>query len=146
MKNEKIYKMLIIEDDPERLDTIRSWLPAQVKPLVVSSPGTAMGILKRDKGLVYVGIMLDHDLIEQKTSIDRFFSGTHLIDLIIANTNTETPILIHSMNHEKAPVMAQQLGDAYFDVERIPFKYLSAEKFNDWLSEAMENFDENTES
>ena len=50
-------RILIIEDDPAREERLRSWLPADMSAMIARSAGTAMGILKRDKGKVYADLV-----------------------------------------------------------------------------------------
>lgn len=57
-----VFRTLIVEDDPERANILQDWLPDNVRPVVVTSAGKAMGVLARDRGNVYAGILLDHDL------------------------------------------------------------------------------------
>lgn len=58
----QVCRILIVEDDDERVAKFRSWLPETMRIVHARSAGSAIGILQRDKGRVYAGIMLDHDL------------------------------------------------------------------------------------
>ena len=70
------FRILIIEDDQERIKRLLSWMPADVRTVVTTSAGKAIGLLKRDRGNVYAGILLDHDLQEQVAAEnDRYLSG-----------------------------------------------------------------------
>jgi CheY-like chemotaxis protein len=60
-----MIRILLIEDNPIRIALFQNWLPAEVRLLVVSSAGKAEGLLLRDRGRVYAGILLDNDLQEQ---------------------------------------------------------------------------------
>jgi len=56
-------RILIIEDDDAQREAwLRSWLPADVHAVVATSVGKAIGIISRDRGSVYVCIVLDFDL------------------------------------------------------------------------------------
>ena len=59
------FRILIVEDDSDRLREIKSWMPPDVFVSNVTDAGAAIGLIKRDRGRVYAGIMLDHDLQEQ---------------------------------------------------------------------------------
>ena len=55
-----MIRILTIEDDPPREADLRSWLPAGViYAVVATSAGKAVGIVSRDRGKVYAGIVLD---------------------------------------------------------------------------------------
>ena len=98
-KPKPIFRILIVEDDPERIAQIRSLIPTDIKIVVASSAGKAIGILERDRGNVYAGIMLDYNLERQPaTEMDLELTGQHVVDAIIRNVNTGVPILIHSKN------------------------------------------------
>ena len=101
-----------------------------------------MGILKRDKGKVYAGIVLDHDLEKNPASeSDLFLCGQDVVDTIIKNVSKQVPILIHSVNESQAPVMQTMLEKAGFAVERIPMDILTRESFNEWLEYVRENWE-----
>ena len=87
------FRILLIEDNIDRVNIFKQWLCDDGLLTVASSAGKAMGILPRDNnrehGRVYSGILLDHDLQEQViTDSDRYLSSTNLIDLIIENIET----------------------------------------------------------
>jgi hypothetical protein len=50
-----MLRLLLIEDDMTRIDLFQKWLPADIRMVVASSPGKAIGILQRDRGRVYAG-------------------------------------------------------------------------------------------
>lgn len=85
-KPKPVLRILIVEDDPDRARRLQSWLPEGVRTVVVASAGRALGVLHRDRGSVYAGILLDHDLQEQAaTDSDRHLSGSDVVDAIIMN-------------------------------------------------------------
>jgi len=90
------FRILLIEDNIDRVNIFKQWLCDDGLLTVASSAGIAMGILPRDNnrknGRVYSGILLDHDLQEQLiTDSDQYLSSTNLIDLIIENIEKDVP-------------------------------------------------------
>jgi hypothetical protein len=103
------------------------------------SAGLAVGVLQRDKGRVYAGILLDHDLQEQRiTESDRHFSGMDAVQAIIGNISRQIPILVHSMNQTRSPIMVEQLKGAGFEVTQMPMAQLTERLFKEWLEDVME--------
>jgi hypothetical protein len=144
-KLSEIFRLLIIEDNQERIATFKNWIPEKIPVVVASSAGKAVGILKRDSnkikknGRVYAGILLDRDLQGQKvTQIDQYLSGNDIIDVIIIHIDRNVPILIHSTNIHQSIKMKQQLEGIGYPVTKIPMTDLTKEKFNEWLNEAFE--------
>ncbi len=134
-------RVLIIEDNAERIACFRAWKPGDVHFVLATSPGPALGIIRRDRGLIYAGVMLDHDLVEQSICASEIeFSGTQVTTSIIENFSYEIPILIHSMNDAKASAMAKRLISADFSVTRVPMAVLSEQRLHEWLNEVRENW------
>jgi CheY-like chemotaxis protein len=80
-----MIRILIIEDDNERVRTIKKWLPANVHLVHAGSAGRAIGILQGDRN-AYTGIMLDHDLRGQiVTEKDFSLSGSNVVKSIMTN-------------------------------------------------------------
>ncbi len=132
----RFFRILIIEDDDERTRIIRSWLPSDVKTVIASSAGRAIGILERDRGNVYAGILLDHDLQGRiVTTTDHYLDGKDIVNVIVKNIAKDVPILIHSMNTTYAPVMAERLEHDGFSVSRIPMANLTRERLTEWIEE-----------
>ena len=130
-----------MEDDLQRERLLLSWLPPEVKPLVATSAGKAIGILRVDRRTVYAGIVLDYDLQARKASeADRYLSGEDVTQAIIEHISRHVPILIHSMNVSQRGVMARKLERAGFEVTRIPMDVLTAESFREWVDGVMENW------
>ena len=114
-------------------------LPSDVKTVVAGSGGRAIGILERDRGSVYAGILLDHDLQGRiATSTDRSLDGKDIVNMIVKNISKDVPILVHSMNVTQAPVMARRLEKDGFSVTRIPMANLTKDRFQEWVREARE--------
>ena len=93
---------------------IRCWLPKDVRS-VVTSAGKALGLLSRGRGNVYAGILLDHDLQQQTAaSSDQYLSGEQVAEAIVRYVAKDVPILVHSVNVQRAPVMVSRLEAARF--------------------------------
>lgn len=138
-KTKKVFRILVIEDNKTRIETFQAWLPATVRLVVASSAGRAIGILERDSGSVYGGIMLDHDLSDQvATSADSLLSGTDVVKTIINYISPDVPILIHSMNPKGSRIMARMLEGSGFDVTVVSMELLDKVRFTMWLEEARE--------
>ena len=138
------FRILIVEDDPDRLLVIQSWMPQDVIVSNVTDAGVAMGQIKRDgKKRAYAGIMLDHDLQEQlKVASSMHLSGNDVVNVIISSIDKDIPILVHSMNPSEAAVMVRRLESAGFGVSRIPMSELTEKKMFEWLENAREIFEE----
>lgn len=135
-------RVLIVEDNIERITRLQAWKPDDMHFVFATSPGTALGLIRRDKGLVYAGVMLDHDLQEQSVCHSEIeFSGTQVANAIIQNFSIDIPVLIHSMNSNRAINMVNMLTNASFSVTRIPMANLTEHRLHDWLSEVRENWD-----
>jgi len=110
-----IWAERIVGDDPERALQLQSWLPEDVRTLVAASAGRALGVLERDRGSVYAGILLDHDL-QQRAATDSecHLCGSDAVDAIIVNVSKHVPVLVHLVNVSQAPVLANRLERAGF--------------------------------
>ena len=99
-------RILLIEDNPERIVLFRDWLVGSEFVLIeASSGGRAKGILKKGATGGIAGVMLDHDLDQQPmTDTDLLLSASNLIDSIVSSIPRSVPILIHSMNASKPPI------------------------------------------
>jgi CheY-like chemotaxis protein len=131
-----ICRILMVEDNPARIELLKSWLPEDLKTVVASSAGKAIGILQRDRGRVYSGILLDHDLQEQALITSDFgLSGTEIARSIAANVSRIVPVLVHSMNFRRAQGMVDTLERWGFIVTRIPMDRLTKDAFLTWVEE-----------
>jgi CheY-like chemotaxis protein len=136
-----MLRVLIIEDNQERIECFRAWKPADMHFVFATNAGSALGIIRRDRGLVFASVMLDHDLVEQSIcASDLELSGTEVSKAIIENFSYETPILIHSMNDTKASAMARRLLSADLSVMRMPMAVLTEQRLHEWLDEVRENW------
>jgi len=62
------------------------------------------------------------------------------VETLITHLSRDVPILIHSMNPTRAPLLTQRLNRAGFDVTRIPFVELDKATFLSWLEDARYNW------
>jgi len=149
-KNRMRYlRILAIEDDEERLAIFNTWLSVYssedlaIRLVCAQSAGQAMGVIARDSGRTFAGLMLDHDLEKNvKASTDLQLSGSDLISKILISIKRDVPILVHSMNLQMGPEMAKRLEKAGYNVTYVPFKDLNAEKFNDWFEYVKDLWDD----
>lgn len=133
-----IIRLLLIEDDNDRVELFKSWLPDEFRLVHAGSAGRALGVLQRDRN-AYAGLMLDHDLQEQvATQHDLLLSGSDVVSKIIELVRPETPILVHSMNPSDAPRMQKRLESAGFTVNRLPMAAMTEEYFKNWLEDVRE--------
>ncbi len=58
-KESSFFRILIIEDDPYRIQRLKSWLPDDVKTVRATSAGRAIGVLQRDKGNLNCDLIKD---------------------------------------------------------------------------------------
>jgi CheY-like chemotaxis protein len=136
-----LIRILIVEDDLDREKLLLSWLPPEVKAVVATSAGKAMGILRVDWRSVYAGIVLDHDLQARKASeSDRYLSGQDVTQAIIEHIKRHVPILIHSMNASQRAVISSRLQRAGFEVTTMPMDALTPEPFRAWVDSVIENW------
>jgi CheY-like chemotaxis protein len=135
-------RILLIEDDPERIATFRAWLTGTHFVLIeASSGGRALGILRKGMTEGIAGICLDNDLEKQPmTDSDLHLSGSGLISAIRQSVSSSVPVLIHSMNSQKPPGMERSLKSAGFSVTRIRMAVLGRELFHQWLEEVWDNW------
>ncbi len=132
-------RILIIEDNTKREELLCSWVPPDIRTVIARSAGIAIGILERDRGKVYSGIVLDHDLQEKTvTEADQYLSGQDLVDTIIRNVDRNVHILVHSVNASQSWVMVVRLQKQGFDVTQMPMSFLTAQAFAEWLGQACE--------
>jgi rhodanese-related sulfurtransferase len=126
-----------MKDDPHREQTIKTWLPADVRPVVATSAGKAIGILSRDRGGVYAGIVLDFDLqMRRAAASDLHLSGQDVAVAIIEHVSRESRILVHSENSSQSGLVVRSLQRAGFAVTQIPMHLLTADSFRAWIEEA----------
>ncbi len=135
-------RILLIEDNEDRIRLFRDWLKGSSFVLVeATSGGQAMGVLKRGSQGV-AGVCLDHDLNSRpRTQSDEWVSGSDVVNAIVANVPKWIPILVHSMNVTRAPQMVKRLQGAGFSATRIRMVALDQVRFLNWLNEVTDNWD-----
>ena len=112
-------RLLLVEDSAIREERIRQWLPPDVHMVWAKSAGAALGVLARDRGRTYAGLLLDHDLQQQiRGGADGDLTGQDVVLRVIEVIDKDVPILVHSMNDAGGPAMAGQLEHAGFAVTR----------------------------
>lgn len=138
----KPLPVLIVEDNVERLERLRSLLPPDFRAVVATTAHAAIENLRRDPGRVYAGILLDHDLREGvRGTTGACLSGTEVAADIARWTSNEVPVLIHSRNLPASERMAAVLAQAGFSVTRLPIDRLSEAAFHDWTREVREEWE-----
>ena len=139
IKTNSFFRILIVEDNMPRANLLKSWLPIDIKPVLVTSAGAAIGLIKRDRGNVYAGIMLDHDLQENIVSrADMDLNGMNVVDAIVSYIPNDVPILVHSTNETQGPAMARRLESYNYMVMQISMNQLTYRKFLEWIEEVRE--------
>ena len=139
----RIFRLLLVEDNAARVGDFRAWLPSWAHLVWAQSAGSAIGLIRRDRGHVYGGVLLDHDLQQRAmTEDDESLSGSDVALSLIEHFSIDVPILIHSTNVVQVPQIHRQLEGRGFWVTRIPFYSLTEALFLDWLEEAREIWEE----
>jgi CheY-like chemotaxis protein len=129
-----MLRLLLVEDDDERIARFAAWGPPDARWVVARGGGRALGLLERDPGRVYAGLLLDHDLPGQAVNAaERNVTGTEVARGIVRCVDPEIPILIHSRNRGAARRMTTTLAAAGFEVSVIPMAELTQERFLAWL-------------
>jgi len=139
----RFLRLLLIEDKVGRVQDFRAWLPPWARRVWAQSAGQALGLIRRDRGHVFGGVLLDHDLAERAiTEDDTSLSGSDAAIALFENFSPDIPILIHSTNQVQVPRVGRQLEQAGFWVTRIPYYHMTEEAFLAWLKEAHEILEE----
>ena len=128
-----------MEDDDVRAAILQSWLPPDVRVVRAPTAGVALGVIRRDAGQVYAGVMLDHDLQEHaQHGVDHLQSGTDVADAIRQHFSPHIPVLIHSTNSTGGARMNARLQGSGFDVTRMRMSNLSRSFLAEWMEEVRE--------
>lgn len=129
-------RLLVVEDNAERLALLERWIPEDVRVTFARSAGRAMRIIELDAGRVYAGMLLDHDLVDQNASASEVgLTGRHVVDRIIRHVDPDVAMLVHSINPGGARMMVQRLELAGFWTTRVPFVQLNKARLNHWIDE-----------
>lgn len=132
-------RILLIEDNEARKNLFESWLPPRTRLVWARNAGQALGLLARDRGAAYAGIMLDHDLEMQPYTDGEQKTGTDVATAIRTLVSRDTPILVHSMNFDAGDAMAVHLSNEGFRVTRIPMREMDRLAFLAWLDDIRED-------
>ena len=144
-EEEKLIKprILLIEDDTGRIDVFTRWLVnTEFVLATVRSGGQALGMLSKGSTEAIAGILLDHDLSDSPfTETDLSLSASDLIPLIKKKVRRTVPVLIHSHNNMKPPLMQRSLEADGFSVTRVRFATLTEDLFGQWLDDVRDNWE-----
>jgi hypothetical protein len=130
--------ILLVEDDPQRVARMSDWLPDTVRFVVCPVGGQALGVLSRCGGNDFGGVMLDHDLSEHAAQTGQL-TGLDVADSVMWNVDYTVPIMVHSTNGSRAPLMVDLLS-TNFSVTRTPYDKLTRELFLEWLAVCLEEW------
>jgi hypothetical protein len=139
-------RLLLIEDDFDRIVLFRSWVANTPNILIeATTGGQAMGVVSRGaEGIA--GICLDHDLnTSPKTQQDGTTSGSNVVASIIKHLPKTIPILVHSMNITMGEKMHRRLQGAGFSATRVRMIALTELRYRQWLEEVTESWEDRTE-
>ena len=125
-------RIFILENSVRRLQTFEDWRPPDIRIVSAKSAMQAAGVLSRDKGSVYSGIMLDYDLDPIAGQLQ---SGREVVDAMLRHIDRDTPVFVHSMNPSGSAEMTKVLEANGYSVEVCPFGKLTEKRWHEWLSE-----------
>ncbi|MCP4810080.1 MAG: hypothetical protein GY884_32485, partial [Proteobacteria bacterium] len=134
-------RILLVEDSVARVEWFQAWLDPRLQLLWTPDAGRAIGTVRRDRGNGWAGLMLDHDLTEQRCTDRLSGSGTNVVDAILRWVPRHLPVLVHSSNITKGPEMASRLASTGFDVTRCSFPALTERAYRAWQDEVLEIWD-----
>ena len=144
MTNERI-RLLVVEDDESRVEVFRSWTKRFPLPVAITwtrSAGAAIGVLRRDRGRVFDGLLIDHDLNTQcLTEVDAYLTGKDVVDAVVEFVDKGVPVLVHSGNTMEGPKLVARLLGAGFSVEYAPFTTMRYLQLQQWLRYVVEASD-----
>lgn len=129
-------RLLVVEDNAERLALFERWMPDDVRVTWAPSAGRAMKIIELDAGGVYAGMLLDHDLVDQNASdAELGLTGRHVVDRIVRHIDPDAAMLVHSINPAGARMMVEKLESAGFWTTRVPFPQLGEARLCRWIDD-----------
>lgn len=140
-------RLLLIEDDADRIVLFRQWVAATPYILIeATTGGQAMGVVSRGGGDGIAGICLDHDLnTAPKTLQDQLTSGSNVVSAIIKHIPKSVPILVHSMNVTKGDQMYRRLQGSGFSATRIRMSILDQRRFLHWVEDVTDCWEDRVE-
>jgi len=114
-------KILVLEDDPKRIETFRSTL-GQHDLVVATEAANAIKALQES---VFDIIFLDHDLGGQTfvSTADKN-TGSEVVRWMCENMEVPCQVIIHSLNAPAALDMKCKLEKIGLMAQRIPFTHL----------------------
>lgn len=122
LSDNPMLNILILEDDPRRVEVFESKLGDKHKLTCVDTAQAAIELLEKEK---YDVVFLDHDL-GGETFVDPHDpnTGSEVVRWMVTPDNLchikGQVIIIHSMNFPAAQSMKASLEDARFSVEHSP--------------------------
>jgi len=124
-------KVLILEDDINRINEFRKRFIGIAMPVFVDTAKDAIDFIKANAWLAHDMICLDHDL-GGETYVDTAYknTGSEVARYLFVNP-VDAAIIIHSLNTPAADFMADLLADSHL-VFRIPF-FWTKNTFDKWL-------------
>jgi len=138
----RVLRILVVEDDPNRVRKFKSWIPDDVWLVWARNAGQALGILHRDAANTYAGAMLDFDLDKQLYAPEGTCrTGGDVARQIAQHFSPDVQILVHSMNPSERGQIVTVLAEQGFSVTQIPYRDLSKERLVAWLDEVRDNFE-----
>lgn len=128
-----MVKILILEDDPNRVDIFRATLGNKHSLTFTETAAAAIAAIDETPFDI---IFLDHDLGgEQYVSETNVNTGSEVVRYLMSNncsSNIDTTIIVHSMNFPAAGRMVSNLLSAgYTNTHRIPFSHLAGKYLMD---------------
>lgn len=123
--------LLLVEDSVLRHERFRLWLPEIPLSWAADGPAALLRVereLRPDAPAPFLGVLLDIDLDPRPIGPpppDRI-SGVDVARALTRHAPRALPVLVHSMNPEKAALAIAVLEGAGFDVTRAPFSELDA--------------------
>ena len=127
-------RLLLIEDRESRYLQFKKWLPPEARLVWVKSGGAALRTLSADDPDDYDGVLLDYDLQRQTvTPGEERVNGGVVARRLIEKRWNHVPVLVHSMNMQEGPGVADALAQEGFEVTRIPYVGLTKDAFTSWV-------------
>lgn len=139
---QKKLRVLIVDDNAERRAALARYVGPSATIVECDTAGGAMGLLRRDRGAVYGGIMLDYDLGDRKgAGGGPFLSGEDVADALCDYMDRTVLIFVHSNSKTHTPALASRLRQAGFTVERVAFDDITEKIIREWVDEVTEAAD-----
>lgn len=113
-------KILVIEDDRERIEEFTTHLQDHYLEFELTAPGA----IETLQDCYFDYIFLDHDLDEENTGI--YGEGIDVVNFIVANKDAykNTVFILHTMNPVGAENMEKVLKQAGLEVIKLPYSWI----------------------